>query len=54
MTRVELETQIEEICLESATLSKKERDRLVENLVDHLVDELHFEVDDEEEEEDDG
>lgn len=50
MERHELESQLEEVVIESATISRKDRDRLIENLVDYLVSELAIELDEEEEE----
>jgi len=49
MDRHELESQLEEVILESATVSRKDRDRLVENLIDYLSGELGLDLDDEEE-----
>ena len=44
MTRQELETEIDTLVIETATISKKDRDRLVGALTDFLVDDLGVEV----------
>ncbi len=49
MTREELETELDTVVLETASLSKKDRDRLVDALADFVVDELAVEIDEEEE-----
>ncbi len=51
MTRAELETELDTVVVETATLSKKDRDRLVDALATFVVDELGVEVEEEEEEE---
>lgn len=50
MTREELESELDVVVIETASLSKKDRDRLVSALVDFMIDELSVEVDEEEEE----
>jgi len=52
--RSELESQLEEVVVESATMNRKDRDRLIENLVDYMVSELDVILDSEDDEEDDG
>jgi len=52
MKRTEFESFLEDIVTESATISKKDKDRLVENLADWLSSDFGIEFDDDEPEED--
>ncbi len=54
MTRNELETELETVVGETASLSKKDFDRLVGALMDYVVDELGVEIEDEEEEDEES
>ena len=47
MTRKELEDGLDVVVIEAVTLSKKDRDRLVDLLADHVVEELGIELDEE-------
>ncbi len=52
MTRLELEDQLEEVIFDaSVELAKKDRNRLIDALVEHLVFEGMVELDEDEEDE---
>ncbi len=51
MTREELETELDTVVVETASLSKKDRDRLVDAITAYVIEELGVEVDEEEEDE---
>jgi ribosome assembly protein YihI (activator of Der GTPase) len=51
MTYNALSQYLEEIVDETATISKKEKDRLLDAICDFMINELGVEVDEEEEEE---
>ena len=51
MTRTELEAELDTLIIETATLSKKDRDRLVGALTDFLVDDMGLDIEEEEFEE---
>ncbi len=50
MTRKELENNLDVVVIETTSLIRKDRDRLVSALADFLVDDLSVEIDEEEEE----
>ncbi len=49
-TREELESELDVLIVETTTIPKKDRDRLVDILADFIVEDLYVELEEEEEE----
>ena len=53
MTRDELTSELDTVVVETCTISKKDRDRLVDAIADFMVEETGFELDEEDDDDPD-